>query len=318
MTGSSSATSPAGGEILQIRFHGRGGQGVKTASRVLGTALFAAGFEVQDAPRYGAERRGAPIFAYVRASRGPIFERGVITKPDLVVVVDDTVVPMPVAGVLVGVSEATVVLLHSGLSEAEWRDRLRLTGPMTLLAPDEGESPKLAGSRCVGAAAALLGVIDEAGLSAAVEEELMPLGPRVVAANQEAARRGFREAPRGLVKPKAPPTAADYVAPRLVDLRRDEVALAVAAIHAPKTSELQPTGLWRTTKPVLDREQCHRCAWLCGSYCPDGAIHVDAEGYPLIDETHCKGCMVCAAQCPHHAIRIVPEEGHALSKGGDA
>jgi Pyruvate/2-oxoacid:ferredoxin oxidoreductase gamma subunit len=40
---------------------------MKTASRILGSALFAEGFEVQDAPRYGAERRGAPIFAYVRA-----------------------------------------------------------------------------------------------------------------------------------------------------------------------------------------------------------------------------------------------------------
>jgi hypothetical protein len=58
--------------MYRIRFHGRGGQGMKTASQVLGTALFLEGFEVQDAPRYGAERRGAPIFAYVRAQREPM------------------------------------------------------------------------------------------------------------------------------------------------------------------------------------------------------------------------------------------------------
>jgi 2-oxoacid:acceptor oxidoreductase gamma subunit (pyruvate/2-ketoisovalerate family) len=63
--------------MYRIRFHGRGGQGMKTASRVLGSAFFRAGFEVQDAPRYGAERRGAPVFAYVRADRRPIDERGV-------------------------------------------------------------------------------------------------------------------------------------------------------------------------------------------------------------------------------------------------
>ncbi|MEN8711676.1 MAG: 2-oxoacid:acceptor oxidoreductase family protein, partial [Arenicellales bacterium] len=45
--------------MYRIRFHGRGGQGMKTASRILGTAFFLAGYEVQDAPRYGAERRGA-------------------------------------------------------------------------------------------------------------------------------------------------------------------------------------------------------------------------------------------------------------------
>ena len=76
--------------MYRIRLHGRGGQGIKTAGRMLGTAFFAEGLEVQDAPRYGAERRGAPIFATVRASRHPIHERGVIPKPDLTVVADDT------------------------------------------------------------------------------------------------------------------------------------------------------------------------------------------------------------------------------------
>ena len=46
--------------MYRIRFHGRGGQGMKTASRILGSAAFAAGWHVQDAPVYGAERRGAP------------------------------------------------------------------------------------------------------------------------------------------------------------------------------------------------------------------------------------------------------------------
>ena len=49
--------------MFRIRFHGRGGQGMKTASRILGSAFFHAGYEVQDAPHYGAERRGAPVSA---------------------------------------------------------------------------------------------------------------------------------------------------------------------------------------------------------------------------------------------------------------
>ena len=49
--------------MYRIRIHGRGGQGIKMASRVLGTALFRCGFTVQDAPKYGAERRGAQISA---------------------------------------------------------------------------------------------------------------------------------------------------------------------------------------------------------------------------------------------------------------
>ena len=89
--------------MFRIRIHGRGGQGIKMASRVLGSALFRAGFTVQDAPKYGAERRGAPIYACVRAARQPINERGAITRPDLVVVADDTLLAVPAAGTLQGI-----------------------------------------------------------------------------------------------------------------------------------------------------------------------------------------------------------------------
>src|SRR5210317_1029237 len=99
--------------MYRIRFHGRGGQGMKTASRILGTAFFLAGYEVQDAPRYGAERRGAPIFAYVRADKAPINERGIINHPDLVIVADESLVPVPAAGVLAGITENTLMLINS-------------------------------------------------------------------------------------------------------------------------------------------------------------------------------------------------------------
>ena len=72
--------------MLRIRFHGRGGQGMKTASRILGAAAFHAGYVVQDAPVYGAERRGAPMAACTRIARTSILERGVIVQADLVVV----------------------------------------------------------------------------------------------------------------------------------------------------------------------------------------------------------------------------------------
>ncbi len=52
--------------MVRIRFHGRGGQGMKTASRIVGSAAFRAGYVVQDSPIYGAERRGAPMAALVR------------------------------------------------------------------------------------------------------------------------------------------------------------------------------------------------------------------------------------------------------------
>jgi len=114
--------------VYRISYHGRGGQGMKTASRILGTAFFLEGFEVQDAPRYGAERRGAPVFAYVRASRQPINERGIIRHPDLVIVADDTLVSIPAAGVLSGLTEGTVLLISSTETPDVCKTRLNFPG----------------------------------------------------------------------------------------------------------------------------------------------------------------------------------------------
>ncbi len=88
--------------MIRIRFHGRGGHGVKTASRIVGTAAFLAGFQVQDSPVYGAERRGAAVVGFTRFGEEAILERGVIAHPDLIVVADETLLHDAAAGVLVG------------------------------------------------------------------------------------------------------------------------------------------------------------------------------------------------------------------------
>jgi pyruvate ferredoxin oxidoreductase gamma subunit len=58
---------------------------------------------------------------------------------------------------------------------------------------------------------------------------------------------------------------------------------------------------------VIDLEHCNRCSWICATLCPDSAIRVDAQRTPRIDLEHCKGCLVCVAVCPPHAIRAVAE-----------
>ena len=125
--------------MYRIRFHGRGGQGMKTASRILGTAFFLQGYEVQDAPRYGAERRGAPIFAYVRASDQPINERGIIRCPDLVIVADDSLIPVPIAGVLSGLDAHSVLLINSDEPAEVWRHRLNIENTIFTLPAEATE-----------------------------------------------------------------------------------------------------------------------------------------------------------------------------------
>ena len=77
-------------DLIEIRWHGRGGQGAKTASLLLADAAFNTGKYIQGFPEYGPERMGAPITAYNRISINPIRIHSNIYEPDYVVVVDDT------------------------------------------------------------------------------------------------------------------------------------------------------------------------------------------------------------------------------------
>ena len=77
-------------DLIEIRWHGRGGQGAKTASLLLADAAFNTGKYIQGFPEYGPERMGAPITAYNRLSNKPITMHSNIYEPDYVVVVDDT------------------------------------------------------------------------------------------------------------------------------------------------------------------------------------------------------------------------------------
>jgi len=299
--------------MYRIRFHGRGGQGMKTASRMLGSALFAAGYEVQDAPRYGAERRGAPIFAYVRAAKDPINERGIIARPDLVVVADDSLVGIPAAGVLQGVDAHTTLLINTHEDAATWQHRLNTPARILILPAREDVEDRAelreVSAACAAAAAALLGVIPVELLLDALRTELGHLGEAIVARNIDTAQAAFdaMAAESGSVSESDGVSAADYAPPAWIELPLDGADCAAPAIHAAATSVEVRTGLWRTMRPVIDYDKCNKCWWVCSTYCPDGAIAVTDDGVPEIDYDHCKGCLVCVAQCPPHAIVAIPE-----------
>lgn len=300
--------------MLRIRFHGRGGQGMKTASRILGRALFDAGYEVQDAPRYAAERRGAPMAAYVRAARRPIDERGVIVRPDLVVVADDSLVGLPAAGILAGVDTGTILMLASATPAAAWRHRLAFPGAVLVIPafPPEGESMPHVGVACAAAAACMVDV-RWSFVEGAVVAELEDLDAPALSVNLKQARRGFEIAETFEVR-LAERADIDSAPPVWVDLPHDPISLAAPAIRATATTSAVRTDLWRIFRPEVDRGRCRKCWWVCSTACPDGVIAVE-DDRPSIDFEHCKGCMVCVAVCPHHAIEAVPErraeEGHA-------
>ena len=101
--------------MIEIRWHGRGGQGAKTASLLLADAAFNTGKYIQGFPEYGPERMGAPITAYNRISETPITIHSNIYEPDYVVVVDDTLLES--VDVTSGLKETGAIVINTTKSE---------------------------------------------------------------------------------------------------------------------------------------------------------------------------------------------------------
>lgn len=98
-------------DLVEIRWHGRGGQGAKTASLLLADAAFNTGKYIQGFPEYGPERMGAPITAYNRISNTPITLHSNIYEPDYVVVVDDTLLES--VDVTAGLKESGAIVINT-------------------------------------------------------------------------------------------------------------------------------------------------------------------------------------------------------------
>ena len=98
-------------DLIEIRWHGRGGQGAKTASLLLADAAFNTGKYIQGFPEYGPERMGAPITAYNRISETPITIHSNIYEPDYVVVVDDTLLES--VDVTSGLKETGAIVINT-------------------------------------------------------------------------------------------------------------------------------------------------------------------------------------------------------------
>jgi pyruvate ferredoxin oxidoreductase gamma subunit len=297
--------------MVRIRFHGRGGQGAKTAARLVATAAFLEGWVAQDSPLYGAERRGAPMTAFARLDRAPIRERGMIARPDLVVVADDSLLADPEAHVGDGVEADTLVFVNSEqtvpqlLERAPCPGRL-LTGDLTgLILARLGKAGALSGP--LGAVAARLVGLSETNLRTALVMELGELGlpVPVIEQNLSMALACFE-----LVQPVPLRRAGDRpVQPVFLQAPTYEPPTSgTARISALANVTVRKTGDWRTIRPVLDPEKCIGC-WMCYLHCPDGAVRMTGANHPLIDYDHCKGCLLCVEECPTLALIAEREAG---------
>jgi pyruvate ferredoxin oxidoreductase gamma subunit len=183
--------------LTEITWYGRGGQGVVTAGKVLAETALEAGRYFQSAPEYGPERAGAPIRAYTRLSDEPISLHSNIEEPDIVVVLDPTVIgPVDVTA---GLKQEGVIIVNTPKSPDEMRKQLKrssgrvVTIDATRIAIDE-IGRDITNTPLLGAFAAVTGIftVDEI-VSQTRHRFGKKLAPAVVDANVRAIERAASE-----------------------------------------------------------------------------------------------------------------------------
>lgn len=111
-------------QLTEVRWHGRGGQGAKTAALLLAGAALDEGKYIQGFPEYGPERMGAPMQSFTRISENPITIHSHVSSPDAVVVLDSTLLEM--VDVTAGLPEEGVILVNTSRSPEEVKKKLDL------------------------------------------------------------------------------------------------------------------------------------------------------------------------------------------------
>jgi len=186
--------------MTEIRWHARGGQGAKTAATLVAAVALEEGKFSQGFPDYGPEREGAPVRGYTRISDKPICVHSAIYNPDIVVVLDASL--LDTVDVTEGLKDGGIVLVNSPLDPAEVRRRLGVknarvfTVDATQIAIDEIGRP-IPNTPMMGALMKVMPLLKLETILADVEKKFRSKGDRIVQGNFRAIRRAFEEVKEG-------------------------------------------------------------------------------------------------------------------------
>jgi len=268
---------------------GRGGEGVVLASQLLADTFARAGFWVQSFPEFKAERRGAPISAFLRWDEAsPIHRRYKVHDCDVLAVVSPSP-PSP---------QALASIRSGGLVVLNREERFPCRGPFSVarvpasrIARDRGivslEGRPMGNVAVLGACVRLL-LPDGLGF---LEQAISARMGDAAELNVVAAREGFAQCRRQRA------LAGDVALEPVLDLSPEPEPRPAPPLFPVSTTDSLAihTGSWSLDRPVLT-EECTACA-LCALFCPEGAIARD-DGTLVIDYLYCKGCGICEVVCP--------------------
>lgn len=183
-------------ELTEVRWHGRGGQGAKTAAQFLAEAALDAGKFIQAFPEYGPERAGAPIRAFTRISDNPINIHSSVTNPDAVVVIDSTLLTQEV---LEGLPENGILIVNTRESAADVRKKLgHNTGKVavvdaTKIALDTIKAT-MTNTPMLGALLKVVPVVSMEAIQEKIRKKfLKKIGEKKTESNLEAIKRAYNE-----------------------------------------------------------------------------------------------------------------------------
>jgi 2-oxoacid:acceptor oxidoreductase gamma subunit (pyruvate/2-ketoisovalerate family) len=246
--------------MLEIRIHGRGGQGGVIASKVLAEALFREGWDVQAFPAFGVERRGAPVAAFVRADLKPIRLRCQVERPDALIILDPTLLDDPAT--LTGLKPEGWVVVNTDLDPSA----LPIPLAFRVAAVDASgialrhglgsASAPIVNTAILGSFARATGVVSLPALRAAIAAAV----PAKAAENAAVAADAFARTRTGRARGQVP--AMPAAAPSALKVEVPTGGVAVSA----RSMAFNRTGLWRNVSP-LHREGVAPCT----AACPIGA-----------------------------------------------
>ena len=273
--------------MIEIRLHGRGGQGAVTASRILATAAYEEGQYSQAIPMYGTERRGAPLTAFVRIDNQRVRERMLVHNPDISIVLDP----------LIAKQQAVVESLKAGglvlLNTAQAPEDVKLGGDFKVATVDattialETLGRPITNTAILGAFVKVTGAMKLESIEKAIKKYFPG---RLGDMNIAAVRRSYEEV-------KGPIQAVVK-----------EGTQEKADINVGGYGVLKDVSSWRVFTPEIGVDKCIGCK-SCWIFCPETAIQWDeAKKKPYIEYNKCKGCGVCANECPVKAIEMVRVE----------
>ncbi|MDO8525625.1 MAG: 2-oxoacid:acceptor oxidoreductase family protein [Candidatus Omnitrophota bacterium] len=187
-------------DLTEIRWHGRGGQGAKTAALLFADAALAQGLYIQAFPEYGPERMGAPVTAFNRLSSKPILLHSGVTNPSIVIVLDPTLTE----GVDVsdGLPEHGVLLINSEKAPADIRKELNITGSVKVWTVDASTISKetigrdIPNTPMLGALIKATGILDFKEMIEDMRKKLekkFKSKPEVIEGNLKAIERAYGE-----------------------------------------------------------------------------------------------------------------------------